>query len=45
VRKLIRGNDTQFADFAAIFIRENICVYGNPILKMQEVKLAGVSFD
>jgi hypothetical protein len=26
--KLIRGNDTQLADFAAIFIRENICVYG-----------------
>jgi hypothetical protein len=26
--KLIRGNDTQFADLAAIFIRENICVYG-----------------
>jgi hypothetical protein len=24
--KLIRGNDTQFA---AIFIRENICVYGS----------------
>jgi hypothetical protein len=28
VRKLIRGNDTQFADFPAIFIRENISVYG-----------------
>jgi hypothetical protein len=27
-QKLIRGNDTQFVDFAAIFIRENICVYG-----------------
>jgi hypothetical protein len=27
-RKLIRSNDTQFADFVAIFIRENICVYG-----------------
>jgi hypothetical protein len=26
--KLIRGNDTQFMDFAAIFIRKNICVYG-----------------
>jgi hypothetical protein len=29
VQKLIGGNDTQFADSAAIFIRENICVYGS----------------
>jgi hypothetical protein len=26
--KLIRSNDTQFADFAAIFIRKNIYVCG-----------------
>jgi hypothetical protein len=26
--KLVRGRDTQFADFAVIFIREHICVYG-----------------
>jgi hypothetical protein len=30
-RKLICGNDTQFADFAAIFIAENICIYGNSL--------------
>jgi hypothetical protein len=26
--KLVRGRDTQFADFAVIFVREHICVYG-----------------
>jgi hypothetical protein len=26
--KIIRGPDTQFADFVAIFIREHFCVYG-----------------
>jgi hypothetical protein len=32
VRKLIHGNDTQFADFAAIFIRKTFCAYGNFML-------------
>jgi hypothetical protein len=31
-RKLICGHDTKFTDFAAIFIRENICVYGSQFL-------------
>jgi hypothetical protein len=34
VRKLICSNDAQFADFAAIFILENFCVYSISVAKI-----------